>query len=142
MTEGEIRMIKRIIACTLCMILCLTLISFADNSAPVAEQPIEGQTPPEITMPDRGNMPDFAPPDMGNMPDFDPSQAPDNNQFPNHNMQGGRPGGFPGMPNQQAQTETPKTFKELVMEYITPIISVVLLALAFVFVIFYKRKNY
>lgn len=58
---------------------------------------------------------------------------------------GGR-GGFGGMMQQGQNTteteSTPMTFAGFLKEYQTPIISVILLALAFVFVIFYKRKIY
>ena len=61
----------------------------------------------------------------------------------------GNMGGFrgempPGMTEQEQNTEEKAENKILtfVKTYSTPIISVVLLALAFVFVIFYKRKTY
>ena len=53
--------------------------------------------------------------------------------------------GFRGMmpgDNNQAAESTPMTFTGFLKEYQTPIISVILLALAFVFVVFYKKKNY
>lgn len=58
-------------------------------------------------------------------------------------MPGGM-GGFPGnmQNNQQSQEETPMTFSGFVKTYSTPITSVILLVLAFIFVIFYRRKNY
>ncbi len=60
---------------------------------------------------------------------------------PNMNFGGGNmPGGF-DRNNTQLDTE-PMTFMGFVKEYQTPIISVVLLLLAFVFVKLYKRKNY
>lgn len=43
---------------------------------------------------------------------------------------------------QNAQTEQSAGFVGFVKTYSTPIISVVLLGLAYLFVIFYKRKNY
>ena len=54
-------------------------------------------------------------------------------------------GGFPGNMqnfNGQTQEDTPKGFLGFVKTYSTPITSVVLLGLAFIFVIFYRRKNY
>ena len=54
-------------------------------------------------------------------------------------------GGFPGNMqsfNGQTQEEQLKGFLGFVKTYSTPITSVVLLGLAFIFVIFYRRKNY
>ena len=54
-------------------------------------------------------------------------------------------GGFPGNMqnfNGQTQEDTPKGFMGFVKTYFTPIISVVLLGLAYIFVIFYRRKNF
>ncbi len=64
-------------------------------------------------------------------------------QMPPPNMDfggGNMPGGF-DFGGTQTETE-PMTFIGFVKEYQTPIISVVLLLLASVFVKFYKRKNY
>ena len=60
-------------------------------------------------------------------------------------MPGGMQGGFPGNMqnnNQQTKDAEPMTFWGFVKTYSTPITSVILLALAFIFVIFYRRKNY
>ena len=60
-------------------------------------------------------------------------------------MPGGMQGGFPGNMqnnNQQTKDAEPMTFWGFVKTYSTPIASVILLALAFIFVIFYRRKNY
>ena len=60
-------------------------------------------------------------------------------------MPGGIQGGFPGNMqnnNQQTKDVEPMTFWGFVKTYSTPIASVILLALAFIFVIFYRRKNY
>lgn len=53
-------------------------------------------------------------------------------------------GGFPGnMQNgQNTAEEEPMGFLGFVRTYSTPITSVILLGLAFIFVIFYRRKNY
>ena len=54
-------------------------------------------------------------------------------------------GGFSGNAqnfNGQTQEEQPKGFLGFVKTYSTPITSVVLLGLAFIFVIFYRKKNY
>lgn len=60
-------------------------------------------------------------------------------------MPGGIQGGFPGnMQSNSGQTQEaePMTFGSFAKTYSTPITSVILLALAFIFVIFYRRKNY
>lgn len=60
-------------------------------------------------------------------------------------MPGGMQGSFPGNMqnnNQQTKDAEPMTFWGFVKTYSTPIASVILLALAFIFVIFYRRKNY
>jgi len=60
-------------------------------------------------------------------------------------MPGGMQGGFPGNMqnnNQQTKDAEPMTFWGFVKTYSTPIASVIFLALAFIFVIFYRRKNY
>lgn len=47
-----------------------------------------------------------------------------------------------GFNNQNTENQIQPTFMRFVKEYITPIISLILLLLAFIFVKFYKRKNY
>ncbi len=64
------------------------------------------------------------------------AMTPPNMDFDGSNM----PGGF-DRNNMQAEAE-PMTFMGFVKEYQTPIISVVLLLFAFVFVKLYRRKNY
>ena len=61
------------------------------------------------------------------------SQFPDGMQQPRGGMQ---------WEEQQQESEEPMTFFRFITTYSTPIISVLLLGLAFIFVIFYKRKNY
>ena len=76
--------------------------------------------------------------------------ATEENANPDRIQRGeGNMGGFrgempPGMTEQEQSTEEKAENKILtfVKTYSTPIISVVLLAFAFVFVIFYKRKSY
>ena len=68
----------------------------------------------------------------------------ENSQFEGR-MPGGMQGGFPSNMqnnNQQTKDAEPMTFWGFVKTYSTPITSVILLALAFIFVIFYRRKNY
>ena len=69
----------------------------------------------------------------------------DANQTPGRNQQFGGMGGFPGNMqnfNGQTQEDAPKGFLGFVKTYSTPTTSIVLLGLAFIFVIFYRRKNY
>ncbi len=74
----------------------------------------------------------------------------ESNQTQGGNQQfGGQvPGGMGGFPgnmqnfNGQTQEEQPKGFLGFAKTYSTPITSVVLLGFAFIFVIFYRRKNY
>lgn len=78
---------------------------------------------------------------------IDGNAEAENSQMPSGDSPfGGRmPEGFPGaMQNSSAQsTETqPTGFLGFVKTYSTPITSVVLLGLAFIFVVFYRRKNY
>ena len=77
-------------------------------------------------------------------------EATKNTEMPNNNQQfdgqmPGAMGAFPGNLqsfNGQGQQEVPEGFLGFIKTYATPITSVIFLALAFIFVIFYKRKNY
>ena len=74
----------------------------------------------------------------------DANQTQGGNQQFGDQMPGGM-GGFSGNMqsfNGQTQENAPKGFLGFVKTYSTPITSVVLLGLAFIFVIFYRRKNY
>ncbi len=127
---------------------------------------MQGRTPPNMPsgeMPsegmNRGQRPsgNFTPPqnnDTNNNAEAttpqDGDTSAENSQIPNGNHQfgGQMPGGMGGFPgnmqnfNGQTQEEVPMTFLGFVKTYSTPITSVILLALAFVFVVFYRRKNY
>ena len=72
------------------------------------------------------------------------SPIPGGNQQFGGQMPGGMGGFFGNMQNfnEQNQEEQPKGFWGFAKTYSTPITSVVLLGLAFIFVIFYRRKNY
>lgn len=65
---------------------------------------------------------------------------PEGMQFP------GGENSFPGMENGFGQIETeneqPTGFAGFLKTYQTPVTSIILLLLAFVFVVFYKRKHY
>lgn len=118
----------------------------------------EGMTPPEMP---NGEMP----PQMNGQANAENQQqsgqsssgsnaenttATEGNTNPNAIGRGeGEMGGFrgempPGMTEQEQKTEEKAENKILIFvkTYSTPIISVVLLAFAFLFVIFYKRKSY
>ena len=115
-----------------------------------SQMPEGGFTPP--TGNNDGEMPQGAPDvsegaqtNEGNEPAQEDGAKSEwgNGQFGGR-MPGGM-GGFPGdMQNlkQQSAEEKPVGFWGFVKTYSTPIISVALLALAFIFVIFYRRKNY
>ncbi len=135
------------------------------------QRPQDGQRPDGGMGGGRGGMgADMQPPEMteGEMPENMPSprnpeeQQADNTQqsqtdlthegqtqeteqnFPQRGQ--GMQGGFQGQMNGDMQQATAqnqsKSFTDILKEYSTPVISVILLALAFLFVIFYKRKNY
>ena len=128
---------------------------------------MQGRTPPNMP---NGEMPqgEFTPPEGFTPPqnagEFTPpanengtteNQQTQENGEESNQTQGGNqqfgdqiPGGMGGFSgnmqsfNGQTQEAEPMTFGSFVKKYSTPIISIILLALAFVFVIFYRRKNY
>ena len=74
-----------------------------------------------------------------------PNESPEQNGQQNGQFPGGMQGGFPGeMQNGNQTTEAQQStgFIGFVKTYSTPITSVILLALAFVFVLFYKKRSY
>lgn len=92
---------------------------------------------------------DMKPPEFNENNDFDNSQKEENNteiddSF-NHNEQGNMPGMRENIKEDTVNTEKnseERGFLRFIKTYSTPVISLILLALAFVFVIFYKRKKY
>lgn len=69
------------------------------------------------------------------------------NENSNRMQRGGMGGGMGGMQGNTQKTENTETASQsgildFIKTYSTPITAVILLALAFVFVIFYKRKTY
>lgn len=126
------------------------------------------QMPPMGEMPRSGRPSgDFAPPQNNGAESANAQQPQENAQHPQENAQhpqgdfnaqgggqmpgrnpwngGQMPNGFGGFGNMQNNQNTesqPKGFWGFVKTYATPITSVILLILAFIFVIFYKRKNY
>ncbi len=112
-------MLKKAIPIVLMLCLIFSISVMAENENPIREEAV-----PEVS-------------------EQMPQDAEEHPRFGEH-MPGGM-GGFPGNMqnfNGQAQEEVPMTFLGFVQTYSTPITSVILLALAFVFVIFYRRKNY
>ena len=128
--------------------------------------PHEGFTPPEGEFTPPQNAGEFTPPQNNGSAETtapkadagvaeETPQAAENGeeseQAQGENVQnapfgGGMPegmGGFPGnmQGSQTAEAEQPAGFLGFVKTYATPITSVILLGLAFIFVIFYKRKN-
>lgn len=130
-------MLKKVIFICLSLCFIFNINTMADDTinnenAPVLSQemPVEGEE-----IPQRGMLKRETPPPMqgGEMPqgDFDPSKMPE--------------GGFDGNvqnSTQSTQPEQEKGFIGFVKNYSTPVISVILLILAYVFVFFYKRKSY
>ena len=112
-------MLKRIIPIIICFVLLFSIRVMAENDTTAASDgtPSESQ---QTSQDEKGIDEDFA--KDGNMP-----------QFPDGN-------GFPGMQTTGTeQTESETSFFET---YITPITSVFLLILAFIFVVFYRRKHF
>ena len=126
--------------------------------------PHEGFTPPEGEFTPPQNAGEFTPPQNNGSAETtapkadagvaeETQQAAENGeesnqaQGGNQRFGGGMPegmGGFPGnmQGSQATEAEQPTGFLGFVKTYATPITSVILLGLAFIFVIFYKRKNY
>ena len=77
------------------------------------------------------------------MPESDTNRSSRENMF---GQEGFRPGNFSGDiwggQSTDISNEQNAGFAAFLKEYMTPAISLVLLAFSFVFVIFYKRKNY
>lgn len=151
-------MIKKIIPVILSLCLVLSISVYAENAqqsddtnAPaVSEQmPTDGARQGGGMggmRPSGGNFGNGerpTPPGMGNNNEQGENQQPSGQ---NNSWQGGnQPSGqnnWPGNFSQNTATAEPMSLLGFVSEYQTPIISLVLLALAFVFVKFYKRKNY
>lgn len=80
----------------------------------------------------------------GQMPSFDGQMPSADGQRPSFGGNGGMnrfPGNMQGG-NQNTQAETEAGFMSFVKTNFTPILSVILLFFAFIFVIFYKRKKF
>lgn len=133
-------MIKKLSAYVLCAMLVLSVCVYADNvpeTPPVQEEGLTQAVSEDASLKEQGEN-DQAPGEN--------SQAP---QFPGGNFENGAPqgGGAPfgerRMDENEAQTvQTEKSIKDIIKEYSTPITSVAVLILAYIFVIFYKRKKY
>lgn len=147
-------MLKKVIPIAIALCLIFSISVMAENTSAVtdgtaagaSQQMPQGERPQggraNMGMPPGGDMQGRTPPDMPNGEQS--GQAQDGNRQFGGQMPGGM-GGFPGNVqnfNGQTQEEQPKGFLGFVKTYSTPITSVILLALAFIFVIFYRRKNY
>lgn len=119
-----------------------------NQSADVAGTPVEemprnfpkGMTDGSMPSSEGGMMPEGMPQfEGGMMPEGMPSFGGSQRQ------QGGFPGGF-GFPGDQGQIsmqeQEPVTFASVIKEYMTPIISMIILGFGFIFVIFYKRTKF
>ena len=128
--------------------------------------PPEGFTPPDGEFTPPQNAGEFAPPQSNEIKNTETSapntnegvteenpKGTENGEESSQNQNGNSPfggqmpegmGGFPGnmQSSQNAATEQPTGFLGFVKSYSTPITSVVLLGLAYLFVVFYKRKHY
>ena len=129
--------------------------------------PPEGFTPPDGNFTPPQNFGEFTPPQNNEIsststtaPETDTGVAEEKQENPdmgedsaltteeNSPFGGQMPGGMGGFPGNmqnfggQTQEDMPKGFLGFVKTYSTPIVSVILLGLAFIFVIFYRRKNY
>ncbi len=113
-------MLKIVVICSMCLMLLLSVGVSAQTEMPQGA-PQGNMEMPQGTPPQGQNAEAMTPPGM---------------DFGGGNMQGSF--NFGGT---QTQAE-PMTFTAFVKEYQTPVISVVLLLSAFVFVKLYKRKNY
>ena len=126
----------------------------------------EGFTPPDGDFTPPQNSGEFTPPQSNESNNVEASvpetnegvaeenpKGTENGEESGHTQSGNSPfggqmpegmGGFPGnmQSGQNAATEQPTGFLGFVKTYSTPITSVVLLGLAYLFVVFYKRKHY
>lgn len=163
-------MLKKVIPIVILLCLIFSISVIAENEMPTGEDTVtevSEQMPPKGM--NRGQKPsgEITPPQNAevdsavNVPQSTPaaketaenttSTDEQNNHDTEENPQfegripGGMQGGFPDNMqnnNQQTKDAEPMTFWGFVKTYSTPIASVILLALAFIFVIFYRRKNY
>ncbi len=124
-------MIKRIVLVSLCLMLVFSISVLAtdtlDDNVAQSSQGTEEILKPQNRFQGGGRENMGMPPDMTNREAMG-------------ELSGKMP---PDMEIQEEGEQAPKSeILEFVKEYSTPIISVVLLSFAFVFVIFYKRKSY
>lgn len=129
--------------------------------------PSEGFTPPDGKFTPPQNAGEFAPPQNDVNQNTETVTPPANANVTTENQQSQEPdkeweqaqggnqqfggespagmGGFPGDKqnfSEQSQEDAPKGVVGFVKTYSTPITAIILLGLAFIFVIFYRRKNY
>ena len=132
-------MVKKVIVLifSVCLVLSICVKAETTNTENVQSIPAQSQRMPEGERIGRGDFPeDMAPPSERMFDDEIP--MPDGGIF--QEGQGGIPVSMQNNNNTVAEKET--GFLGFIKTYSTPITSVFLLILAFIFVIFYKRKNY
>ena len=160
-------MVKKIIICALMLILTVSIVAFGANEETPQQPAEENIQMPREEFNQEGRMRGERPMPSGEMPPMANGEIPEtprtpnengeisqgenntteNWQRPNGNMEFGGRGPFGrGFNENEMQNPTQEVgLKEEVNffeEYFTPILSVVLLVLAFIFVIFYKKKSY
>lgn len=126
-------MLKKVIPIVISLCLILGVSVMAENEIPRNEENI-----PEVSKQIPQDTEERLNEGRGGMPPW--GEKPSGDFVPPEGM-----GGFRGnmQNNSERTTEAePLTFWGFVKTYSTPITSVILLALAFIFVIFYRRKNY
>lgn len=152
-------MIKRICALLICALMIFSVSVMAEDTAteetPVQQEQMQppegfgggrgmrggmGGRPPQMPQGERPAMPDGEMPAMADgeipaMPEGEMPQMPEGEFTPPSGDRADRIAFADATPSQRGVSG-------FLREYTTPIVSVVLLALAFVFVIFYKRKMY
>ena len=125
---------------------------FDPSKMPEGFTPPEGGFTPPQSVENNDNTETSAPETNEGVPEGNPQEmenGEETGQAQNGNSAfgGQMPGGMSGFPGnmqsgQDTATEQSTGFLGFVKTYSTPITSVVLLGLAFIFVIFYRRKNY
>ena len=141
-------MLKKVIPIVLTLCLMLGVSVMAENTNPIndANAPeISEQMPKGTPESPQGGGDNMGMPPMGDMQNGGMPPNMQNGGMSRQGMNNGQmpEGRFMGNNfNGQTQEAEPMTFLGFVKTYSTPITSVILLAFAFVFVIFYRRKNY
>ena len=123
---------KKLIPIALLLCLIFSISVMAENTNKINDETVpevSGQIPNEIKEQPQGGRGGMGIPPEG----MNRGQMPEGMEESLGNMQND---------NMNTQVEQPTDFLSFVKTYSTPITSVILLVLAFIFVIFYRRKNY